>query len=135
MWLVKKQQGINSKFNTDILDQLFDFQPVLQQQQTRSPLSIKETKDQVVVTVALPGYHKKDIKIEYQDEYLRISAEQLSKPDDAETYSEFYHGKVDRQVYVGDINFDEANADFENGLLLIILPKSDVAKPRQLSIS
>ena len=85
--------------------------------------------------MALPGYHKKDIQIEYQDEYLRISADQLSKPDDVETYSEFYHGKVERQVYVGDINFEHARADFKNGLLSIVLPKLEIAKPRQLKIS
>ena len=85
--------------------------------------------------MALPGYHKKDIQIEYQNEYLRISVDQFSKPDNVETYSECFHGKVERQVYVGDINFEHSWADFKNGLLSIVLPKLEIAKPRQLKIS
>ncbi len=140
MWLVKKQYNpLSSLFDRDMFDDFFSdvFQHQLRPQQHYPALELGETEKQVNVSVALAGYDKKDIHIDYKDGYLAIKAEKnLSKKDKDESihYSELAANTLTRQVYVGEINFDKAKAHLKNGLLLIELPKIEAVKAARLEI-
>ena len=98
-------------------------------------LDVQSTNNEVRVTADLPGLNKKDINIEYKDSILTISGEKIiEKNNDVTHYSERHSGKFSRSFEVGDIKFDQSKASYDNGVLEVILPKSDEQKPKFLSI-
>ena len=101
---------------------------------------MRSNQDEVIVTADLPGLNKKDINIEYKDSVLTISGEKVIERDKEERdkeeryYSERRSGKFSRSFEVGDINFEQSKASYENGVLSVVLPKSEEQKPKYLSI-
>ena len=75
-----------------------------------------------------PGYDKKDISIDVEDGVLTIEA----KKDDEVVHEDknYYRkervvGSFKRQFTVGNINEDNINASFVNGVLEINFPKEE----------
>jgi HSP20 family protein len=77
-----------------------------------------------------PGLDKKDIEVEYDNGYLKISA---SKEEEHEDKNKNYikkersYGRVERQFYVGNIKEEAIKAEFNNGILKISVPKQEKA--------
>ncbi len=91
---------------------------------------IKETEHSYLLDVDLPGYDKKDIKIDITDGYLNIHAnrneEKEEKKDGKFLRRERFTGEVSRSFYVGeDVEMDEVKASFKNGILSLEVPKID----------
>lgn len=94
---------------------------------------IKETDKSYLLDVDLPGYDKKDIKIDITDGYLNIHASKNEEKEDKEegkfVRRERFTGEVSRSFYVGDeIEIDEVKANFKNGTLCLEVPKVDPKK-------
>lgn len=80
----------------------------------------------------LPGARKEDISVEIENAILTVSLEE--KTEDKES------GKSTRQlsrsVSLPDrIQADKIQANYENGLLNVRIPKSEAARTRQITIS
>lgn len=91
---------------------------------------VKETKDAYILEADLPGMKKKDISIEYNQNYLTISAHRNNVKEDNDKKEKYIrkernYGEVSRSFYVGNINKEEIKAKFENGVLEITLPKKE----------
>ena len=119
----------------DVFDNLFSHLPSRRYEAQYAPsLDLQSTDNEVTVTADLPGLNKKDINIEYKDSILTISGEKvIEKNDDVTHYSERRSGKFSRSFEVGDINFDQSKASYDNGVLKVVLPKSEEQKPKYLS--
>ena len=92
-------------------------------------LEISENKKQVTVSAELPGVAEDDIDVQISsDGYLTISAEkrQENTHDDENNYfSEISYGLVRRTIPLPwDLDFENTNASFDDGLLKIAIPKS-----------
>ena len=93
---------------------------------------IKETEDQYVLSVELPGFNKEDVKLSLKDGYLNISAS--TQAEDEEKDGKFlrrerYTGAMTRSFYVGeDITEEDVKAKFGNGVLTLSLPKETPKK-------
>ena len=92
-------------------------------------LEISENKKQVTVSAELPGVAEDDIDVQISsDGYLTISAEkrQENTNDDENNYfSEISYGLVRRTIPLPwDLDFENTNASFDDGLLKIAIPKS-----------
>lgn len=108
-------------------------------------VNIKETPDTFVVTAALPGVKPEDVDISVLGETLRIQAEtkeEREQPQDGNGQNgrwivrERRHGMVQRVVTLpAQVKADEAQADFEHGVLHLTLPKAEAAKPRSIKIN
>lgn len=75
-----------------------------------------------------PGLDKKDIKVSYDDGYLKISAsKEDSKDEETKNYikKERTYGLIERQFYIGAIDQDSIKAEFNNGILQITVPKKE----------
>lgn len=87
---------------------------------------IVENYTEYLITAEFPGFSKKDISIDYQDDILTISAtrkrEERSDKDEL-IRSERSYGNLSRQFYLEDGDVDQISAKFENGLLTITIPK------------
>lgn len=118
----------------DVLNTLFSSQGYSQ----IVPIDVTADDETVNITADLPGLEKDDIKIEYLDGVVTISGEKKSAQNDKEggyRYREISRGTFRRQITVGDINFDSAQANYKQGELTLNLPKSESQKSKQLRVS
>lgn len=79
------------------------------------------------IEAAIPGFHKDEIAIECNNGHIVITASKSSEIEENKKYikQERFYGKVQRQFYIGDMNSDDIQAKFENGILKISIPKQE----------
>ncbi len=97
-----------------------------------------EMNDKYEVTVELPGLTKDNVKLEMQNDILTISGEKQQVTDKKERniyLSERVYGSFRRSFqFPTQVEAEKVNAEFRNGLLVITVPKAEVAKPKQIEI-
>ncbi|HSP39917.1 MAG TPA: Hsp20/alpha crystallin family protein [Gillisia sp.] len=97
-------------------------------------VNIQENDDMFMVEVAAPGKTRKDFKIELDNDVLTISAEEKKENETSErngrfTRKEFSYSNFKRAFSLPEtVNSEEISASYENGVLLINLPKREEAK-------
>jgi len=103
------------------------------------PVDIQETDDAYRIHAELPGMTKDDIQITMENNVLRLSGERKFEKD---TKQENYHriertyGAFSRSFALpNQVSSDKVEAKFENGVLSIVVPKAEQAKPRRISIA
>lgn len=94
---------------------------------------IKETDTSYVVEAELPGFDKKDIDVSLEDGVLTIKAEVKKETEDKDKKDgyirkERYSGSYVRSYAFDNIDEDNVNAKYENGVLKVELPKVKVEK-------
>ena len=114
--------------NFDLFDDMFGDPFFTKHENKIMKTDIKERKHSYVIDVDLPGFDKKDIKIDVTDGYLTINAKVSSedKEDKHEKYvrRERYFGECSRSFYVGEnIESENIKASFKNGILSLEIPK------------
>jgi len=84
------------------------------------PIDVVETETGYMVVAEIPGVKKEDIRIEFEDGILTLSAE-MPKRDHNTKYliHERNNQKLRRTINFGDIKEDEIKASYENGLLAV----------------
>lgn len=90
---------------------------------------IIEKENGYELQIDLPGVKKEDIKIEMNKNLINISLS-ISKSSDEENKKyirkERFTGEIKRSFNIGeDIDEDNINASFENGILYLNLPKKE----------
>jgi len=127
-------------FERDIEDILESTQfPVRVVATRRTPaMTVADDKEAIVATFDLPGVLKEDLTIEKNGNTLIISGERkrASLPDKGSWLrSESWSGSFSRTIELPDGTNDNAiSAELTNGVLRIVLPKAEAAKPRQIAI-
>jgi HSP20 family protein len=100
---------------------------------------IQETKDEVVVSVELPGMKKDEIKVTVQDNILTIRGEknQEKEEKDANYHRiERSYGSFTRSFSLPSaVKADKISATYEAGVLRVMLPKAEEAKPKEIPIA
>lgn len=95
-------------------------------------------EDNVIVRTALPGVNEDDINIDVRGNVLTISAETKSETEDNDQnwhVREMRYGKVHRSVTLPDeVDIDKANAELENGILKIELPKKESSPAHKIAV-
>ena len=106
-----------------------------------SPLALDVVEDEgeFVVKASLPGMTADDIDITFTDGNLTIQGEIKKETSTEEaTYhlTERFYGKLYRQIRLpAEVDADNIQAHFENGVLTLTLPKSEEVKPKRIAIS
>jgi HSP20 family protein len=100
---------------------------------------ISETKEHYLVSFDMPGVKKEDIKIEVQGNTLLISGERQREIKDSSAEATLRHervyGKFERTFELpNSINADKIEAQYDNGVLNVALPKAEAAKGRTVQI-
>jgi HSP20 family protein len=101
-------------------------------------LDVAETKNEIVVKAEVPGLEPKDIDISLSDGLLTIKGE---KKQEREEKEENYHlversyGSFTRSIRLPkEVQSDKINASYKNGVLKVVLPKSEEAKKKEVKI-
>jgi HSP20 family protein len=104
---------------------------------TTIPLvNIKEDNENFEVEMAAPGMDKKDFKVELDGNVLTITSEKeiQNEEKDGERYSrrEFSYQSFQRSFQLPKevVDAEKIEAKYENGVLRLVIPKKEEAKPR-----
>lgn len=105
------------------------------------PVSVSESKDELLLTAELPGMKGDDISIELENNVLTVSGHKLeeSREDDEERNYHVYErsfGSFSRSFTLPrTVDGNGIVATFDNGVLTVTLPKVAEAKGRKIAIS
>ena len=101
-------------------------------------VDVNEDDDGYHFQMELPGLTKEDVKISFKDDVLLVSGEK--KAEQKEEKKEYhYHergfGKFERTFRINsDVIVDKIDATFKDGVLMIDLPKAEIAKPKEIEV-
>ena len=99
---------------------------------------IVETKDALIVKCELPGINEKDVSVEIENGVLTIAGERKfeEKTQDKNFHRvERAYGKFVRSFTLPtNIVTDNVKATFTDGLLELMLPKKEEAKPKKINL-
>lgn len=138
-------QRMNPLFGSFLSDEFFNWpNNGFEKSRGYSPaVNITEDENGFTLDVAAPGLRKEDFNIVVEDDLLTISAEVKTENEENTpnyTRKEFGFNSFKRSFRITEdqINQEEIKAKYENGVLSIVLPKKEEAKPlpaRSISIA
>lgn len=92
-----------------------------------APVDVYDGANDYLVFADIPGVKREDVSIEFADGELRVQAHRQGEGGSAIDYR--------RTFTVGrDVDVDKIEAQMDNGVLQVRLPKLESAKPRKISI-
>lgn len=100
-------------------------------------VDLKETDENYLIEADLPGVKKEAIDIDFDNNYLTISAKRdESIEDKKENYvrRERHYGEFRRSFYIDNVDESKINASFTDGVLRITLPKLNKGNDRKRKI-
>jgi HSP20 family protein len=101
-------------------------------------VDLYETKDDLVLTVELPGVRDKDVTVSITGDLLTIKGERRFEHDVKEhqlLHVERAYGKFERLVQLPiPVQADRIKATYRDGLLEVRLPKTEEIKPKEIKV-
>lgn len=101
-------------------------------------IDVSEEKDQLVVKADLPGLKREDIQLSVEGSILTIKGERKSedeKKDKNYHRVERSYGSFTRSLDLGsEIDQVKVKAQYKDGVLEVIVPKSEQSKPKPIEI-
>jgi HSP20 family protein len=105
---------------------------------TWSPaIDVYQDKDQFTVVAEVPGLKKEDLNLSLHDGVLTISGERKREEKPEQGFrSERFVGRFQRSITLpASVDPKKVKASYKDGLLKVVLPKSEEAKPKQIEVS
>jgi HSP20 family protein len=101
-------------------------------------LDISERKDAYLVTVELPGVQADDLQVTLEDGLLTIQGERHFAHDSSEQQFhrvERRYGAFRRSITLpAQVQAEQIEASVDNGVLQIMVPKMEAAKPKRIQV-
>ncbi len=101
-------------------------------------VDISETKDAYIIKGELPGVEKEDVDISIDDNLLSIRGEkkyEKSVDEDQSYRTECVYGSFERSFTLPkQVDINNVDAVFKNGVLKLTMPKAEEAKPKQIQV-
>jgi len=99
--------------------------------------NVFETRDAFIVELDMPGVTKESITVTADAQMLSVSSEQTA---DDKKNGKYLLNEIEKKIYQREfrlgrgIKLDKISAEYSNGVLLVVLPKADEIKARQINI-
>ena len=99
-------------------------------------VDIEETEEAFTVKAELPGVEKEDVNINIDKGILTIKGEKKTETEDKKRHRiECSYGSFVRSFTLPQsIKIDEVEAEYNNGILNLSIPKSEEAKPKEIEV-
>ena len=101
-------------------------------------VDVVETKDAITLKADLAGMDPNDINLEMEDNVLAISGErrfQEEVEEDKYYRIERRYGSFSRSIALPqDVDPEKIEAEYENGVLTVSVPKVEAVKPKRISV-
>jgi HSP20 family protein len=101
------------------------------------PVDVKVEPDAFVITALLPGIKPEDLDIQVVNETVTIQGKMLYQQDEKADYlvQERPYGNFSRVLSLPTtLDSDGAEAQFENGVLTLRIPKAETARPKTVKV-
>ena len=102
-------------------------------------VDISETDDEIIVHADAPGMTKDDIKITLSENVLTVSGEKkIERDENKENFHrvERVFGSFSRSFYIPtNVDASAISASYQEGVLMVNLPKKEEAKPKEIPIA
>src|SRR5713101_6186650 len=102
-------------------------------------VDIFETENELVVKADLPDVNPQDLDIRVENNVLAIRGERKFENEvneDNYLRIERSYGSFSRSFSLASsVNADAINADYQNGVLTLSIPKREEAKPKQIKVN
>lgn len=100
-------------------------------------VDVKDTENAYLIETDLPGINKENIDVSYDNGYLTITAKRediIEDKKDNYVRRERSYGEFRRSFYIDDVDENNIQAKFENGVLMLNLPKAESKKQKKIDI-
>jgi len=102
-------------------------------------MEVEESENAFFLNVEVPGMKKKDIDISIKENVITISGEKKAKEHKKESayyLNEVSYGKFSRSFKLpGNVDIDKIKGSWNEGVLTVEVPKTEIAKPRKIEIN
>lgn len=103
-------------------------------------MDVYEEGDQVVVKVKAPGFKKDEVDVSVESGKVTVVGNAQQEKEEEDKKRKYYRKEISKSSFTRscvlpvDVVPDKANANFEDGVLTITLPKSEEAKPKKIKV-
>lgn len=101
-------------------------------------IDISESNDKIVVKAVMPGVKSEDLDINISGNTLTIKGETKEEHEDKNGkyyHRECYYGNFARSLTIpAGLNADKAEANLEDGVLTLSIPKAEELKPKAIKV-
>ena len=101
-------------------------------------VDIREEEGRYVLEAEMPGVSEKELDVKVENDLLTLAAKSEAKREDnrngyllRERRAQSFHRSF---VLPADVDREHIEANLENGLLVLQLPKTEASKPRQIEV-
>ena len=102
------------------------------------PVDLFRENDEYVLSADLPGIDPESVDLDVDGQLLTIRAERRAPASENVKWlvHERPHGTYMRQFTLGDgVDVERITANYEHGVLSVIIPMAERARPRKIAIS
>jgi HSP20 family protein len=103
-------------------------------------LNMYEDENHVVVEAKCPGFAKEDFDISIEDNVLTFSAEAKEEITEEDKKKKYYYKQISHSSFSRSVGLpakviaDKAEAEYQDGILKVKMPKSEEVKPKKVSL-
>ncbi len=107
------------------------------QRRFRLPLDAYVTPEEIVVMANMPGVKPEDVEITLEGDTLTIRGKRPGPLENVNyVLQERNYGEFQRTLTINvPVDADKAEAKFENGLLVLSIPKAEAVKPKTIQVT
>lgn len=103
------------------------------------PVDITENEHAYVLEAELPGYKQEEVKVSIEKHVLRLSSSKQSTKEEEEgkkcLVTERCYQSFERSFSLPeDVNENQIEGEFADGILKVTLPKQEVAQPKKIEV-
>lgn len=101
-------------------------------------INVYDRKNEIVLKAELPGVEKDNIALAITKDSITLKGE--SKKDEEVKEEDYYsreisYGSFARTISLpAEVDGEKAKASFKNGVLEVVLPKKEEAKPKEIKV-
>ena len=126
----KNEVAPRDDFFSQMFDQFFreDFFAPFTSAGNSFRVDLQETDDAYVIKADLPGISKEDITLGFANDYLTIAAKRNDEIEENKNNylrRERHYGEFSRSFYVRNVREENIDAEFNDGVLTVSLPKKE----------
>jgi HSP20 family protein len=105
------------------------------QTMSKAPMNIAEFSEYFEVYLMLPGFNKEHLNISVEDQILVVNATMNVENSTHFTHREFGHSGMERRITLSNkLDTDKIEAELNNGILKLTIPKKEELKPRAIDV-
>jgi HSP20 family protein len=120
----------------DLFEEILGKEPFDKGEIWKPFIDLIELDEEFIVSAEIPGMEKKDIKVNFNESTLELSGERKRFTEEKRYFrSECYYGPFNRSIKIpGEIEQNNITANYQNGILLIHLPKKQDSTSNEIKI-